>query len=112
MDESRFDAVSRALGRARSRRGLARLLSVLALGTSLAPLGVAETVSKHKKHKQKRATTSPPSPPPVSPPAPIPVLTYLCPGPKDQTALGGATTRFAQTFTAAQGGSLRQIQFN
>jgi hypothetical protein len=68
MDGSRFDAWSRALVTAHSRRGLIRLLSGLALGGSLALLGRVDTKAKHKKRKKKRNGVSGPPPSPPSPP--------------------------------------------
>jgi hypothetical protein len=80
MDGSRFDALSRALVTAHSRRGLTRLLSRLVIGGPLAILGLTETTAKRKKHKKKKrdgATAPPPAsppspPPPESPPSPPP----------------------------------------
>ena len=76
MDADRFDAVTRSLREARSRRGLTRLLGALTLGGPLALLGAAETEAKRKKKKKKKtgttptATAPPPGPGPVSPPPP------------------------------------------
>ena len=56
---------------------------------------------------QGRRCTSPPS-------TPVSVSTYQCPGPVETTqnaTISPETERFAQTFTAAQSGSLQQIQF-
>jgi hypothetical protein len=58
MDDSRFDALSRAFADGHSRRGLTRLLGSLALGGALARLGVAESVAK-KKHKSKKKACPP-----------------------------------------------------
>ena len=52
---------------------------------------------------QGRRCTSPP-------PTPVSVSTYQCPGPVEAIT-SGSNGRFAQTFTAAQSGSLQQIQF-
>ena len=67
MDESRFDALTRALTAARSRRRLARLLSGLAVSGPLALLGIDQTEAKGKK-KKKRKKGSPPAPSPSPPP--------------------------------------------
>lgn len=70
MDESRFDALSRALIEARSRRGLTRLLGSLLFGGALPLLGLPESQAKRKKgggkkrRKKRRAAGSPPPPPP------------------------------------------------
>lgn len=55
MDGSRFDAWSRALADARSRRGLARLLTGLALGGPIALRRTTDTAAKKKgKGRKKR----------------------------------------------------------
>jgi hypothetical protein len=54
--------------------------------------------------QDRRCTNSPP------PPSRVSVLAYQCPGPVETLSSGG-TGRFAQPFTAAQSGTLQQIQF-
>ena len=78
MDDSRFDALTRSLTHARSRRGLARLLGGLTLGGPLALGGLAESAAGTKKMKKKRkkkgtaptATVPPTDQGTVSPPPP------------------------------------------
>src|SRR5690242_7069246 len=78
MDESRFDAFSRAVAQTRSRRGLTRLLGGLAVGDPLGLLHRPETAAKGKKHKKRKPSpAAPPSPP--SPP-PCPAGQRLCRG--------------------------------
>jgi hypothetical protein len=52
MDDVRFDALTRALGEATTRRGLTRLLAGLALGGLLGP--ISSDAKKHGKGKSKR----------------------------------------------------------
>ena len=73
--------------------------------------GQTITVAKSavKGHKKHGDTVGPC---PSAPTPRAPVLTYQCPGPKNNTVFGGSTARFAQTFTAERSGSLQQIQFS
>jgi hypothetical protein len=118
MDALRIESMLRSLAAAPSRRHTLRLLAGFLLGSPLAfgrPDVAAHDklkkckkiddkdkrqrcVKKGKKHRARHQQ-------------PEPVLTYQCPAPKEGSfgALGG-DSRFAQTFTAAQSGSLRLIQ--
>jgi hypothetical protein len=120
MDAHRFEYLLRSLSASPSRRSAVRLLAGLVLGSPLAR-GAAETAAhnalkkckkrdgdrkkvcrkKAKKHNaQHRQQNAPP---------PVPVLIYQCPGPQETPGSGGGKTRIAQTFTAAQSGSLQKI---
>ena len=55
MDGSQFDALSRALAAAHSRRGLTGLLGGLLVGGSLPLLYAAEGAAKRKKAAPKKA---------------------------------------------------------
>src|SRR4051812_38048732 len=70
MDESQFDALSRAVATGHSRRRLTRLLGGLALSGPLLLGGGIGISAKHKHHKKHKhhAPTAPPSPPPPPPP--------------------------------------------
>src|SRR6187200_355580 len=73
MDAARFDNLLRAWQARHSRRGLAGLLTGLALGGSLVLGEQFDATAKHKKkHKKKHggAPPVPPPPPPASPPPP------------------------------------------
>ena len=62
MDGSRFDALSRAFVDGHSRRRLVRLVMVVVLARTAAPLPLRETAAKgkkHKKHKKQRRGASP-----------------------------------------------------
>jgi hypothetical protein len=63
LDGSRFDAWSRALAAAPSRRRLTQFLAGLALTGPLALQERVETAAKHKKRKRKHPTGPPASPP-------------------------------------------------
>ena len=127
MDYDRFDGMARALDAAASRRALGRALT--GVGLSLVAVGLPGIAEAKRKRKTRKKTTrnkrkrqgpnltpdlgrEPASATPPPPPSPEPVLTYQCPGPKNNTVFGGSTARFAQTFTADRGGSLQQIQFS
>jgi hypothetical protein len=117
VDQPRFDVLTRALSSLPSRRDL---LGGFAGGLAFVSwtLGITNIEAKKKrgkKKKKRRGQTAPPaSPPPgpTSPPPPETVLTYQCPGPKNSLVAGNGDIRFAQTFVAERGGSLRQIQFS
>jgi len=116
MDHDPFDALTRSLGAAASRRSLGRVLVggglAALLGSAFGALDVDAKKKAHKKkHKKRRGQSLPQLP--TSPPAPLPVLTYQCAAPKTAFLSGaGGTDRLALTFIAARSGSLRQIQFN
>ena len=128
MDQNQFDGLTRTVGAAVSRRALGRALTGMGLGFGVFGLPeIAEAKSKPKnkkkatKNKKKRQGptqtldpgTAPPSQsPPSPPPPPGPVLTYQCPGPKNDSVSGDGIVRFAQMFTAERSGSLQQIQFS
>src|SRR5262245_15571273 len=79
MDGSRFDAWSRTLVTAHSRRGLTRLLTGPALGGPVALLAEPAAVAKHRRHKKHHGgTTTPPVSPPPSPPCPQPAAPHFC----------------------------------
>jgi hypothetical protein len=80
MDGSRFDAWSRTLVTAHSRRGLTRLLVGLAVGGPLAGLGRSETAAKPKRRKKKHQRPTSPPPPVSPPPPPCPDGQRLCRG--------------------------------
>jgi hypothetical protein len=112
MDQNRFDTLTRSLTAARSRRGALGGLLVGALGR-LASSGTEDAIAKkckkiRNKQKRKKCRKKAKSPLP-----PTPVLTYQCPGPAESFVASGvpATARLSQTFTAAQSGSLLEIQF-
>ena len=122
MEATRFDTLARTLGNGASRR--------VVIGGVLAALGL-EVVSAAKKKKcppckkRKQGTCRNKKPNgtacpggtcqsgrcvAAAPPS-VPVLTYQCLGPREDTlVIGGASSRIAQSFTAAQSGSLHQIQ--
>jgi hypothetical protein len=123
----RFDTLTRSLTTAGSRR---RALAALggALGTALSGSVVDGAAAKKKcppckkrkqgtcKKKKPNGSTCPGGTcqggrcVAVAPP-PVPVLAYQCPGPREDTVVsGGGASRIAQSFTAAQSGSLHQIQ--
>ena len=52
MDSRRFDAPTQVLAAASPRRGLLRLLGGLALGASIARVGLLDSVAKRSKGKQ------------------------------------------------------------
>jgi hypothetical protein len=56
MDDARFDALARSLTRARSRRGLGRLVAVLALGGMPGALGSTEADARKKRKKNNKKT--------------------------------------------------------
>jgi hypothetical protein len=89
MDGPVFDALSRAVAHARSRRDVVRLLQGIVLGGPLVLVGRTETAAKKKrkkKHKRRRKHDAvPPQPvatvPPASPvpPAPVSCGGVVCP---------------------------------
>ena len=134
MDQTSFNAMTRALSRLPSRRDMLRGLATAGLGLGSLRVSVAEAAKhKNKKKKGKKVTlchqgqtitvaqsalkghkkhgdSAGPCPSGTTPSGPV--LTYQCPGPKAGTVPGPGTNRFAQTFTAERSGSLRQIQFS
>src|SRR4051812_800768 len=79
MDDFRFDALTKLLSDAPSRRGALATL----LGGTLGLLGLSLTEAKKKKKgkgKKKKKKPSPPivPPPPVSPPPPCGVAQQAC----------------------------------
>ena len=85
MDETRFDTLARTLTQVRSRRGLTRLLTGLALGGPLALLGLADAGGKKKNKKKSKKKKNKPPPPhqddlPPLPPNPCPARQRPCGG--------------------------------
>ena len=112
MDADRFATLPRALADMPSRRTALRLMAGALLGRLL--LGAEPSAAKKQRGKgkrKKRKRGGQPSPP--LGPVPVPVLTYQCPGPNEDEFIPEFpdNTRVAQSFTAAQSGSLHQIQF-
>lgn len=123
MNVNHFQTLFRSLASAPSRRSALRFLAGLVLGSPLllGRLGATahdktakckklddkakrkkclKKAKKHRAHHRKQSAQ------------PTPVLAYKCPGPSAITEEAiGPDYRFAQTFTAAQSGSLLQIQF-
>jgi hypothetical protein len=123
MDRTRFDALTWVLTAPGSRRHavaglLAGALSLLHIHDAQEAIAHDKTakckklddrdkkkkcLKQAKRHRAQHRRRSA---------SPVPVLTYQCPGPSATAEEAiGPDYRFAQTFTAAQGGSLLKIQF-
>jgi hypothetical protein len=114
MDADRLDILARALATS-GRRTLLRLLGGGALGLAgWQRVGDANPVAarncKKIKNKQKRKKCKKKGKEPSK--IPVPVLIYQCRVSDPGIAENFSNTRFAQVFTAAQSGSLHQIQFD
>jgi hypothetical protein len=112
MDADRLDILARALASS-GRRTLLRLLSGAALGLAGWQRAddaylVAARNCKKIKNKQKRKKCKKKA----KETSPVPVLIYQCPRPGSGTASNFPNARWATVFTAAQSGSLLQIQFD
>jgi hypothetical protein len=112
MDADRLDTLARALATS-GRRTLLRLLSGAALGLAIwQGVDKADPVAakncKKIKNKQKRKKCKKKA----KEKSPVPVLIYQCRVSDPGIAMNFSNTRFAQVFTAAQSGSLMQIQFD
>jgi hypothetical protein len=112
VDQNRFDALLGVVANLPSRRDVLR--SITGAGIGLGTLGLpgivdAKKQSKKKHKKRKRRNRNPAVDTPTLPGS---VLTYQCPGPKNDDISGDGADRFAQTFTADRDGSLRQIHFS
>jgi len=102
MDGSTFDTLTRSLHRGHSRRGLAGLLSGLALGGPLALLGQTEADAKRKKKKKKKKR---PTSTTQTPLVPGPTCTPNCAskqcGPDGCGSVCGTCPLTSQSCTAA-----------
>jgi hypothetical protein len=131
VDQTRFNAMTRALGRLPSRRDMLRGLITVGLGFGSLRLSETEA-AKNKKKKGKKVTLchngqtvtvsksaakghrkhgDTAGPCPSGPIPPEAVLTYQCSG-LVFSEPGPDSVRVAQTFTAERSGSLRQVQFS
>jgi hypothetical protein len=71
MDMERFDALSRRLAEALTRRGVTRIAAIAAAAAlpALAPRGrLTDVVARKKKKRKKKRRKKPPAPPPPPPP--------------------------------------------
>jgi hypothetical protein len=119
MDQHLSSTWKRSLQRLPSRRDLLHGLAGGGLAALAASFGMAAAAARNTKRHQKRADQNKKtkkkrrgravSPATAAPPGPA--LAYQCPGPKIDDVSGDGLVRFAQTFVAERGGTLRQIQF-